>query len=166
MSNAVSPLPDASCDRVASLCTLGFWEGASLFDAARRATRPSGCAAVLAWDAAPLHELALANALHDVLGMTSPFMTRCLATPDSRQVEGWDSVSVQDVVRFDGIAMYWAAMVTERPVTLELANERDEALQALRAACQHALAPCTAADGTMRIPVHATLYCSATEQRA
>jgi SAM-dependent methyltransferase len=167
VNDAGSPLPDASCDRVASLCTLGFWEGASLFDVALRATRPRGRAAVLTWGATPpLHELALANALHDVLGMTSPFLTRCLATPGSRDVDGWALVPVHDVVRFDGIATYWAAAVTERRVALELANHSDDALQALKAACQRALAPCTAADGTMRIPVHATLYCSATERRA
>jgi SAM-dependent methyltransferase len=159
VSDAVSPLPHASFDRVATLCTLGFWEGASLFEVARRATRHTGRAAVLTWDATgPLHELTLVDALHDVLGMTSPFMTRCLARPDSEHENGWESVPVHDVVRFDGIATYWAAMVTERPVALELAHQNDDALRAVQAACQRALAPCTAADGTMRIPVHATLY--------
>ncbi len=163
-SDVMSPLLESSCDRVASLCTFGFWEGPSLFEVARRALRPTGRGAVLTWDAvAPLHELALADAFHDVLGMTSPFMTRCLASPESEHERGWESVSVHDVVRFDGIATYWAAMVTERPVALELAHQGGDALRAIRTACQRTLAPCTAADGTMRIPVHARLYSSAAE---
>jgi hypothetical protein len=167
LSDAVSPLPHASFDRVASLCTLGFWDGASLFDVAQRATRRTGSAAVLAWDAAaPLHEVALADALRDVLGVTSAFMTRCLAVPVPEQVSGWDSVSVHDVVRFDGIGTYWAAMVTERPIALELAQQGADALSAVRAACQRSLAACTAADGTMRIPVHAMLYHSGPERAA
>jgi hypothetical protein len=167
LSDAASPLPDASFDRVASLCTFGFWAGASLFDVARRATRPAGSAAVLTWDAAaPLHEVALADALRDVLGMTSAFTTRCLAVPAPQQLSGWESASVHDVVQFDGIGTYWAAMVTERPLALELAHQDDDALRAVRAACQRTLAPCTAADGTMRIPVHATLYRSGPERAA
>jgi hypothetical protein len=165
-TDGASPLLDASYDRIASLCTLGFWGGDPLLHVAREAMRSNGCAAVLTWGTdAPLHEAALAHALHDVLGMTSPFLTRCLARPDPRQAEGWEPVSVHDVVRFDGIATYWAALVTERSVAIELANQPDDAVEALRAACQRALAPCTAADGTMRIPVHATVYCAVTERR-
>jgi SAM-dependent methyltransferase len=157
-SGRAAPLLDASCDRVASLCTFGFWDGDALLDVARRALRPSGSAAVMTWDAGtPLHERALVDALHGVLGMTSPFLTRCLAHPDPQHAEGWEAVAVHDVVRFDGIAMYWAAMVTERPLAVELAQQPSDAVQALRAACQRALEPCTAADGTMRIPVRATL---------
>jgi hypothetical protein len=159
--------PVASCDRIGSLCTLGFWDGDSLFDVARRATRPAGCAAVLTWGAeTPLHEMALEHALRDVLGETSPFLTRCLASPDPQPDEGWESLSVQDVVRFDGIATYWAALVTERPLAVELARQPDDAVHALRAACQRALEPCIAADGTMRIPVHATLHRTVTKRRA
>jgi SAM-dependent methyltransferase len=165
VSDAVSPVPDASFDRVASLCTLGFWRGASLLDVARRATRPTGRTAVLTWDA-PRHELALVDALHEVLGITSPFLTRCLATPDPQPDGDWERMSVHDVVRFDGIATYWAAMVTERPLAGEVAHQLDDAVHAVRAACQRALEPWTAADGTMRIPVHATLYCGAGERRA
>jgi ubiE/COQ5 methyltransferase family len=164
--DAASPLPDGSCDRVASLCTLGFWDG-DVFDVARRLMRPTGRSAVLTWGAdAPLHEAALVDALHEVVGTTSPFLTRCLANPDAQCVEGWELVSVHDVARFDGIGTYWAAVVTERPIAAELAHEPDIVVHALRAACQRALEPCTAADGTMRIPVHATLYCSVTEQSA
>jgi hypothetical protein len=158
-----SPLSDVSCDRVASLCTLGFWAG-DLLDVARRSTRVGGCAAVLTWGSvAPLHERALVSALREVLGMTSPFLTRCLASPDPQQGEGWELIAVHDVVRFDGIGTYWAAMVTERPIAAELARQPDDTMRALRAACQRALEPCTAADGTMRIPVQATLCRSVTD---
>jgi hypothetical protein len=157
-----SLLPEHSWDRVASLCTLGFWEHGSLLDAADHALRPTGRAALLVWDAAhpPLHEVALRDALQSVLGMRSPFVTRCLAGVDSQPGPGWTAVTVHDVVRFDGIATYWAAMVTERAVASELSGAPDEALVAVRAACRRALERCTAADGTMRIPVTATLYCS------
>ena len=115
-------LADSSCDRVASLCTVGFWEGASLLDAAERATRPTGGAALLTWDAAlpPLHEVALVDALRDVAGIHSEFLARCLAGPDPVQSARWEPVTLHDVVRFDGIAHYWAAMVVERPVAAEL----------------------------------------------
>jgi hypothetical protein len=167
VSDGASPLRDASCNRVASLCTLGFWDGDSLLDIARRAVRPTGRAAVLVWgNDPPLHEVALATALHEVLGITSPFLTRCLASPEAHHVESWEPQSVHDVVRFDGIATYWAAMVIERPVSAELARLSDDAVQALRAACQRTLTPCIAADGTMRIPVNATLLCSTTERSA
>src|SRR4029077_6314214 len=48
---AVHPLAESSCDRVASLCTLGFWEGTRMYDVAERGTRPTGCAAIVTWDA-------------------------------------------------------------------------------------------------------------------
>jgi predicted RNA methylase len=158
----LSPLPEHACDRVASLCPQGFWEHGSLLDAADHALRPAGSAAMLVWDPAhpPLHEVAIRDALQSVLGMRSPFLTRCLAGVDMQPAPGWMAVTVHDVVRFDGIATYWAAMVTERAVANELSGAPDASLVAVRAACQRALERCTAADGTMRIPVSATLYCS------
>lgn len=155
-----SSLDKASCDRAASLCTLGFWDGDSLLDAAARVTRAAGCAAILTWDAAspPLHELALAGALRSVLGTRSAFLTRCLAGPGTDAAEMWNAVTLHDVVRFDGIGTYWAAMVLERPIAEELAPESGDVIASVRAACQRELEPCTAADGTMRIPVQATLY--------
>jgi hypothetical protein len=160
-------LADSSCDRVASLCTLGFWEGASLLDAAERATRPNGRAAILAWDPAhpPPHEVALVDALRDVAGIHSQFLARCLAGPEAGQTAGWGPVTLHDVVRFDGIAQYWAAMVGERPIATDLVRESAAALREIRAGCQRALSKWTAADGTMRIPVSATLWCFAAEAR-
>lgn len=154
------PLAESSCDRVGSLCTLGFWDGGSMFAAAERLVRPSGRAAVVTWDVArpPPHEVALVDALRDVAGINSAFLTRCLAVPDPAQVAAWETTTLQDVVRFDGIGTYWAAMVTERPVSAELSHLSGDALSAIRAACQRALEPCTAADGTLCIPVRVALW--------
>jgi hypothetical protein len=160
-------LADSSCDRVGSLCTFGFWEGASLLETVERATRPTGRAVLLAWDAAqpPLHEVALADALRDVAGIHSEFLARCLVSPDPVQSARWELVTLQDVVRFDGIGHYWAAMVGDRPIGAQLVRESDAALREIRTVCQRALAACTAADGTMRIPVRAKLWCFRPEAR-
>jgi hypothetical protein len=153
---------DHRCDRVASLCTFGFWDGVSLLDVAKRMTHRGGRAAVLTWDSAnpPAHEVALDVALRDVAGLESSFLTRCLAGPDAAEALGWEPVTLHDVVRFDGINVYWAAMVLERPVAHELDHQPGDSAQAMRAACVRALQPWTAPDGTMRIPVRATLWCS------
>src|SRR4029077_18319450 len=157
---AEHPLADSSCDRVASLCTLGFWDGDLLYEIAERATRPTGCAAIVTWDEArpPLHEVALIDALRDVAGIRSRFLERCLATTEQAPAAGWELQTLHDVVRFDGVGSYWAAMVVSRPVAAELADQPEDVLTAVRGACQRALEACTAADGTMRIPVRATLY--------
>lgn len=157
---AVHPLADSSCDRVASLCTLGFWDGDILYEVAERATRPTGCAAIVTWDVArpPLHEVALLDALRDVGSIRSRFLERCLATTEPAPETGWERQTLHDVVRFDGIGSYWAAMVVSRPVAAELAEQHEDVLTAVRSACQRALEPCTAADGTMRVPVRATLH--------
>jgi hypothetical protein len=155
------PVAGASCDRVASLCTLGFWRGTSLLVEAERITRNTGTAALLTWDPAhpPAHEGSLVDALLDEVGVHSRFMEQCLATPALAERAHWERTTLRDVVRFDGIAHYWAAMVVERPVAVELAHQPDVALRAVRVACERALQPFTAADGTMRIPVVATLLC-------
>ncbi len=157
---AVHPVADSSCDRVASLCTLGFWDGDMLYDVAERVTRPTGCAAIVTWDATrpPLHEVALVDALRDVGGIRSRFMERCLATTQPAPAAGWERQTLHDVVRFDGIGSYWAAMVLSRSVAAELVEQPDDVLTAVRSACERALETCTAADGTMRIPVRATLH--------
>jgi hypothetical protein len=157
---AMKPLADSSYDRVASLCTLGFWDDDLLYEVAERVTRPTGGAAIVTWDAAspPLHEVALIDALRDVAGIRSRFLERCLATTEPARAAGWERQTLHDVVRFDGIGSYWAAMVVSRPVASELGEQPEDVLSAARNACQRALEPCTAADGTMRIPVRATLY--------
>lgn len=150
---------DESCDRVSSLCTLGFWEGGDPLAESERILKPSGVAAFVVWDGAdpPAHERALVDALRDIAGLHSPFLERCLPVGIAQGRGHWDSVTLRDVVRFDGIAQYWAAMVLERPIAAELAGAQTSLLEALRAACERALRSCIAADGTMRIPVTATM---------
>jgi hypothetical protein len=122
-------------------------------------TRPDGVAAVLTWDAAfpPAHEGALIDAIREEAGVHSRFLDQCLQTAGFTERPQWDRSIIRDVVRFDGIAHYWAAMVVERPVAAELGHASDVAVSAVRAACERALQPFTAVDGTMRIPVVATL---------
>ena len=161
-AGAASALGDASFDRVASLCTYGFWSDGSLLDTAERAIRPTGRAAALTWDPSlpPSHEAVLIDALRDVAGIQSQFLTQCLASPDAEQSPRWEPIAVHDVVRFDGISEYWTAMVVERPLVRELEHQPERVVAAVRVACQRALLPWTAADGTMRIPVPASLWCS------
>jgi len=153
------PVEAGSCDRVASLGTAGFWDGTSLPDELVRITRPAGATAVLTWDAAepPAHELALAGALRDEAGVSSPFLHQCLQAPAFTTHPRWDSVRLHDVVRFDGIAHYWVAMVVERPIAAELAQLSETVRRSVRAGCERNLRHFTAADGTIRIPVTATL---------
>lgn len=158
-TTADAALDAAPADRVASLCTFGFWDGPSLLDVAERVTRRR--AAMLTWDAAepPAHELALSDALRDIARIESPFLRRCLAGPDADASAPWQPGILRDVVQFDGIAAYWAAMVLERPLLRELHQLPGDEVAAVRSACQRALQRWTAADGTMRIPVRATLWC-------
>lgn len=158
-AGGVVPLADASCDRVASLCTFGFWDGASLFDEAARVAGPRGTVAVIAWDkdAPPVHEETLVDALHAEAGIRSEFLRRCL----SGAVPGggaWEDLVVRDVARFDGIAQYWQALVVERPVAAELAALPRSITDGVRAACERRLHHFIAADGTIRLPVMATLW--------
>ncbi|HUZ70571.1 MAG TPA: hypothetical protein VMU65_12760 [Candidatus Saccharimonadales bacterium] len=158
-TDRVLAMTDGTCDRVASLCTLGFWDGADPFDEVERIVMASGVAAFVVWDGAdpPAHERALLDALRDEAGMRSPFLDRCLPVGVADGRAHWDTVTLRDVVRFDGMAQYWAAMVVERPVAAELAGASASTLDAVRGACERALRPWIAADGTMRIPVTATM---------
>jgi hypothetical protein len=159
-ATGVVEAPDqATADRVASLCTYGFWDGDSLLDVAEGVSRRR--ATVLTWDAAepPAHEIALTDALRDIARIDSPFLRRCLDCPDANRASPWEPVILRDVVQFDGIAAYWAAMVLERPLRREFDKLPGDEVAAVRSACQRALQRWTAADGTMRIPVRATLWC-------
>jgi hypothetical protein len=155
------PVDGGSCDRVASLCTAGFWEGAPLLDEVERITHPAGSAAVLTWDREhpPAHEVALADALRDRAGVRSHFLRQYLQAPGFATQSRWGTTQLHDVVRFDGIAHYWVAMVVERPIEAELDGVSATARQAVRAGCERNLERFTAADGTIRIPVSLTLLC-------
>jgi hypothetical protein len=105
--------------------------------------------------------------LHELRGGAPPALQRnvALGYPEAaehlvEQAGGTGVLTVQrihDVVRFDGIAHYWAAMVTERPI----ARGVDPADTVLRQRVERALQPHTAADGTMRIACEAVVISSA-----
>ena len=159
VTERVLSIPDCTCDRAGSLCTLGFWDGPGALDEAERILRPSGVAAFVVWDGTdpPAHERALVDALRDEAGVRSPFLERLLPASIAVGRERWETVTLRDVARFDGMSQYWAAMVLERPVAAELAGAPASLLDAVRGACERALRSCIAADGTMRIPVTATM---------
>jgi hypothetical protein len=67
----------------------------------------------------------------------------------------WSRRTLADVARFDGVDQLWMALVVERNVPVPAGAEAP-----MRARLTHHLSAFTAADGTMRIPVRATLYTS------
>jgi hypothetical protein len=152
-------IADASCQSVGALCTLGFWDGTDPLDEAERILTPSGGAAFIVWDGGdpPAHERALVDALREEAGVRSPFLERCLPIGVGAGRDRWDSLTMRDVIRFDGMAQFWNAMVVERPLASELAGVPASLLDAVRGACERALRACIAADGTMRIPVTAMM---------
>ena len=150
-----------SCDRVASLATLGGTDATSLLREARRVLRPGGTAACIVWDAGalPPHEVALSIALHEEAGLESRFLHGLLAPV--RAPEWFSETELRDVARFDGFSQLWLAMIDERPLASELRSLSQERRDAVRRHCEALLAGHAAADGTMRIPVAARLLVSA-----
>ena len=145
-AGAASALGDASLDRVASLCTFGFWSDGSLLDTADRALRPnrSRCRAHMGPGAAtPTRGRArrgAARCRRNPVAIPGPLP--CVPRRGANQPR-WEPVAVHDVVRFDGIAEYWAAMVVERPIARELEHQPERVIAAVRDACQRALLPWT-----------------------
>ncbi len=95
------------------------------------------------------YDNALRNAWRDVSG------TELVALPVPDPVVpaiGWRQRRLSDVARFDDVEQLLTALTSERGIEVPPA-QRD----ALRDRLASELAPFTAADGTMRIPVHATL---------
>ncbi len=152
-------IADGSCDRVGSLCTLGFVDGIDACGEAERILTTGGVAAFIVWDGAdpPTHERVLRDALRDETGMRSAFLDRCLPIGVGEGRSRWETATLRDVVRFDGIAQYWAAMVQERQLAQELEHTPAPLLDAVRGSCERALGSCIGADGTMRIPVTASM---------
>lgn len=99
----------------------------------------------LAGDASP-HETAVAAVLGDAARpatLTEAEVAALAAGPPPMSVE-----RLRDVLRFDGVAQLWLALVTERGIDAALDPAR-------RARLEAALAPWLAADGTLRIAVEA-----------
>jgi Methyltransferase domain len=160
LGEAIAPL--AADIRVASAwqLPLGDWEfdlavsllagagaeraGQVLAELARVARR----VAVVVWTDGATHENALGDAWRE-LGAPGelPGTMLSAATPP-----GWSDRELADVARFDGIGQLWAGLVTERGVAVPAALAT-----ALQQRLAENVAAFTAADGTMRIPVRATL---------
>jgi ubiE/COQ5 methyltransferase family len=143
---------NGACDRVASLLTLNTAVAEPLLHEARRIVSPTGLVACVVWDQAtpPPYETALAVALRDELALGSSslrLMTEPAAVPD-----GYAITALRDVARFDGFDSLWAAMLEGRSHD-ELAALSESQRGAVRRRWEVALAPCAAADGTLRIPV-------------
>ena len=152
---------DDTCDRVASLATLGGTDATSLLRETRRVLHAGGAVACIVWDAGapPPHEMALAAALQAEAGIESRFLRALLAPV--RAPEGFSDIELRDVARFDGFNQLWFAMVDERPLAGELRSLSEELRDAVRRRCEALLAGYAAADGTMRIPVVARLLVTA-----
>jgi hypothetical protein len=133
-------------DLAVSLLTVAGAEraGRALAELARVARR----VAVVVWTDGATHENALCDAWRE-LGAPGALPDTMLtaATPP-----GWSGSELADVARFDGIGQLWAGLVTERGVAVPAAMAT-----ALQERLAENVAAFTAADGTMRIPVRATL---------
>lgn len=153
MRDGLVPIADRTCDAVGVLFTAGFADAVQ--SEAARVCLPGGRALAAVWDPEnpPAHEHVLDAALQTVARHNSEYLSAVLALPP-RSVRV--SVTVHDVVRFDGFAHYWAAMVRERPLMDELSAALPEAaVREVQDASRAALGRYAAADGTLRIPVSA-----------
>ena len=166
------PLRDGCATVVTSLFALGHEPrpAASLRELLRVLDTHRGRLAVALWsepDAAP-HIGALTTALERVTGAIPSLLQQAtqfgypLAAEHlvaSARGEGRVAVErVHDVVRFDGVAHWWAAMVADHPVGSAILDTLDsDTIDRLQAECANQLAPHAAADGTMRIPAEAVL---------
>ena len=148
------PLADGVCDAGGVLFTAGF--AANVASEARRVCGSRGRVLAAVWDLEnpPAHEQVLEAALQTAARHSSPYLRAVLSLPVA---SAGVSVTVHDVVRFDGFAHYWAAMVTQRlPLMAELSAIPEAALREAEDVTRAALAQYAAADGTLRIPVSAT----------
>jgi hypothetical protein len=152
MRHGVVPLADGVCDAVGVLFTTGFAAGVP--SEARRLCRARSHVLAAVWDPEdpPAHEQVLRAALQTAARHESEYLRTVLAVPRESIGTG---VTAHDVVRFDGFAHYWAAMVSQRPLMTELHVIPEAALREAQEMIRTALAQFAAADGTLRIPVSA-----------
>ena len=140
------PFGDAEFDLAVSLLAVAGPEraGQALAELARVARRVE----VVVWTDGATHENALRDAWRELAAPGAlPVTMLTAATPP-----GWTPSELSDVARFDGIGQLWAGLVTERGITVPAALAT-----ALKERLAENVAAFTAADGTMRIPVRATL---------
>lgn len=110
-------------------------------------------ALVMVWDGGATHENAVLHAWSEVCGEALPELARCAGTVAAPS--GWTTSRVIDVVRFDSVAQLRQALVDERGIV-----PPPPASAALTDRIAHHLRAYEAADGTLRIPVRATLLVS------
>lgn len=168
------PLPDgvAACTTSLFAVAHASHPAAALAELLRITDAQRGRIACALWSepgAAP-HEGALVDALHEVTGDVPDALQGQLAYGYPAAADNLvaragatgrlHALRVHDVVRFDGIAHWWAAMVSERPTAAAVAALPADTQQGIRDAAERHLVPHTAADGTMRIPVEAVVLAS------
>lgn len=145
---------DAACQHVVALFTSGFAGG--LEATARRVAAPNARIVFAVWDPddPPAHESALQAALVRVMGRPSPYVDALL-----RPFAGARSATqtVHDVARFDGFAHCWAALTQRPPLAAELSDAGEVALRDVADMCRAELDRYATSDGSLRIPVRATL---------
>ena len=124
----------------------------ALLDMCLRDLLTIGAAAArcMVWDGGGTHENALLNAWRDVCGQPPPQLARCAGVVEPPPA--WTTWRIIDVVRFDSIAQLRAALVEERGIAPPPASSA-----ALNARIAHHLRAHEGADGTLRIPVSATI---------
>lgn len=127
--------------------------------AARIPIRAGGlAAAVWAGSQGAPHEAAVQAGLIGA-GLTWPRQADEFSIDDPRRLDplppGWVVTRLRDVVRFDGIAHLWAALVDERGAPDRILEAPSGVLADAQRVCARRLSAHTAADGTLRIPVEA-----------
>ena len=165
INGGILDLDDGTCDRVASLLTLGGRDAESLLSEARRVLRDGGIAALVVWDGGvpPAHVSAMSRALRDEVGYASPFLQR-LSGPIC--APGFSVTELHDVARFDGVRHLWVAFIEEGRLGGELGHLSAEQHAAVRRRFEDSLAEYAAADGTLRLPVAARLLRLSSDSRS
>lgn len=147
-SQLLLPYAPATFDIALSL--LALEPGAALTTALAELVRVAHRARILIWEDGATHDNALSAAWSDAGGGAPSPVSAPAATP--ARAPGWSRSVLTDVARFDSSAQFWAALVVERGIDVPPDRE-----QALRERLADHVAPFTAADGTLRVPVRATL---------
>ncbi|HKR99142.1 MAG TPA: class I SAM-dependent methyltransferase, partial [Candidatus Dormibacteraeota bacterium] len=125
------PIPDGSCDAVASLLTLVFGDAPSLLIESLRVLRPGGRLAVLTWDLdqSPPFLLALREALHEA-GVESELLSSWLRPVEVD--EPFKSHVIDDVARFDSLAQLWSAAAHDSDIGSELPELSSEIVRRIQ----------------------------------
>jgi len=148
------PFESGSISVVTSLFTIGFTPDTALVVSdIRRILAPGGRVVMLLWAQTCSAEQVLADAFA-ASDVRSPFLD-ALLEPCLGDASWLDAITLRDVARFNDLAHFWQGMVVERPLGDELLTLGPATAGRIRARCAELLAPHTAADGTLRVPVEA-----------